>query len=292
MRRFLPIILIIIVAAGAGVYYKFRTASEKPVPRGPLLKVSFLDSERGNAIVMKTPEGMSAIVDPGPERNADKLIAYAKAMGVTSPTVILTSPSSAHAGALPELMEAIPVARIIRGEFSENLNIWDEAIPRDKNNPIPEVILTQDGRIKLSKSTVLEVLSPPKNLLKDVGDSYDNSLVARVTYGNKRFLLTSDVGIHTEAFLIQSGMDLTSDIMVVPNHARKGSASLEFISSVRPECFVVMPTRDRHPNRSVLDRIDPENTGASVYRTDRDGVIRIVTDGRYTAVNTESDDND
>lgn len=289
MRRVLPIILIIAVAAGAGIYYKFMSNPEKPVPKGPLLRVTFLNARLGNAIIMKTPEGRHIIVDPGPASTADELVTYLQGMGVKSPTVILTNPSTDHTGALPELMEAIPVARIIRGEFSDDLTIWERAIPKDANRRVAEVILTEGGKIRLSKSTLLEVLSPPKNLLKDAGDSYDNSLVARVIHGNKRFLLTSDIGLHTEAHLIGSGIDITSDILVVPNHGRKNSASLEFISSVRPECFVVMPARGRRPNRSVLDRIDPENTGAEVCRTDREGIVEIVTDGRYIAVSKGGD---
>jgi competence protein ComEC len=80
---------------------------------------------------------------------------------------------------------------------------------------------------------------------------------------------------------------LGANVLVVPRHARFGGTSLELLSRARPEICVVMAGRDDRPSRTVLRRIDPAKTGAALYRTDRDGTIEIVTNGRAIAVTTE-----
>ena len=62
----------------------------------------------------------------------------------------------------------------------------------------------------------------------------DNSLVTRMTYRGKRFLLLSDAGQKSQARLIEQGIDLRSDILVVGRHGKRGGVSLETLSLVRP----------------------------------------------------------
>jgi competence protein ComEC len=286
MRKLLPIMLIVAVLAGGAYVGLKRRGVEKPIPRGKALVASFLNADQGGAVVFETPEGSFVVFDPGFEENVDALADYLKTVGARSVTLVVTFPSREYAAAARKLIGSFPVDRVIHGEMPSVSREWDKTLEAIEQARIPELILAGGDLLHLSKKVKLEVLSPPRGLLEGAEEaSGNNSLVTRVSFGRTRFLLTSQARIEVEGHLIQSVRDLESSVLVVPRHGQAGSTSLELISLVRPECFVVMDGgRGGRPSASVLARISTRNTGAQVLRTDKDGSFDIVSDGRSIEV--------
>ena len=287
MRKLLPIMLIA-AAIAAGVYVGRVRYAREAKPVGPVLTVMFFDAGMGNAIVVKTPENNFMVVDPGPARSADALVRYLKDAGAKSLIILLSKPSADHTGAVSSLLDSFTVSKIVRGEYKVSSGTARRALSSAADKGTSERVLAAGDGFNLSPTTRLEVLSPPKGLLKNTSAySDDNSLVTRIQFGEKRFMLASDIRLEAEASLIKSDIDLRSNVLVVPRHARYGGTSLEFLSVVRPEAYVVLFDRNAYrPSKSVLKRIDTRNTGAAVYRTDMDGTIEMITDGRSIKVNT------
>lgn len=286
MRKLLPIMLIAAVLAGGAYVALTREGTEKPIPRGKALVASFLNADLGGAVVFETPEGNFVVFDPGSESKVEALAGYLKTVGARSVTLVVTFPSPECADAARKLIGLFPVDRVIHGEMPGVSRDWDRTLEAIGEARIPELILSGGDSLHLSKKVKLEVLSPPRGLLEGTEEaSGNNSLVARVSFGRTGFLLTSQARIEAEGHLIQSGADLQSSVMIVPRYGQAGSTSLELISLVRPECFVVMDGgRGGRPSASVLARISTRNTGAQVYRTDKDGPFDIVSNGRSIEV--------
>lgn len=271
MRRLLPI-LVLISAIAAGSYVGFHRATPRPVRIDNALIVSFLDESLGNAIVLETPEKHFAVVDPGPEATAEGLVEYLQKIGVRSIDVVLTTSTAEHSGALQALDQALEVKRVVRSTSRESGP--EQAIGK----AITESLLTTGECINLSPTVRIEALGPPKAALED---SKPGPLVTRVRHGDTSFLLMSDASIEDEAYLIRSGGNLISTVLAVPNHGRAGSTSLELLARVRPRYIVVLAeTGVGRPDPGVMKRISPENTGAYLHRTDKDGIIDLVGDGR------------
>jgi competence protein ComEC len=73
----------------------------------------------------------------------------------------------------------------------------------------------------------------------------------------------------------------------VPHHGSLTSSAAAFVAAMRPTIAVVSAGRSNHfghPVPEVLDRY--ESMGAEVFRTDRDGAVRVETDGRAIRVET------
>ena len=287
MRKLLPIMLIA-AAIAAGVYVGRAKLAREAKPVGPVLTIAFLDANFGNAIVVKTPENDFMVVDPGPTITAGALVRYLEDAGAKSLIVLLSKPSSDHAGAISSLLDSFIVSEIIHGEYKVKSSLIRRTLTSVISKGASERILAAGDVFKVSPTIRVEVLSPPKGLLKKTGGYSDNnSLVTRINFKAKRVMLASDIRLEAEANLIQSGADLRSDVFVVPRHGRYGGTSLELLSIVRPEAYVVLlDRRSNHPSRAVLERIDTRNTGAAVYRTDLDGNIEMITDGHSIKVNT------
>jgi competence protein ComEC len=71
---------------------------------------------------------------------------------------------------------------------------------------------------------------------------------------------------------------LQADVLKVPHHGSRTSSSQALLSTIHPQIAVIScgwQNRFRHPNPDVLARY----RDVQVYRTDRDGSVRIRTDG-------------
>ena len=109
----------------------------------------------------------------------------------------------------------------------------------------------------------------------------DDSLVIELRYGQVSMLLTGDIGREVEQALIPTLDLLPIVVLKSPHHGSGTSSSQEFIDAIKPRVVVISCGRANpygHPLPYVLDRY--ESVGAAVFRTDRDGQIDLITDGR------------
>lgn len=280
MRKLLPIILIA-AACAVGIFAGLRLVQKRSEMTGPSLSVTFLGPERGGGIIVRTPEGAVLVIDPGPEESGKYLAAYLAENGIRKAAVLVSNPTRERAGALERLIKSGRISMLYHGEHPVRYSQWTRSLEAAKQKGVQDIALKGGDKLKLSASSRLEVLCP---------NSDEDSLVVRIVYGRGSFLFTSDIDLRAEASLIQSGLKLQSDVMTVPRGGRQGAASLEFLSVVRPEICVVNVRRNREPAKSVLERLDTQNTGADVFRTDERGAVTIKTNGRSIAVDTQEDD--
>ena len=116
------------------------------------------------------------------------------------------------------------------------------------------------------------------------GIKNEASAMIRVTYGQHSFLFTGDVEREQETIAVNQGL-MTSTVLKVPHHGARTSSSAAFLSAVRPQHAVISvgaANRFGHPHPEVMQRL--AETGAKMYRTDRQGAIRFTTDGEKLTV--------
>jgi competence protein ComEC len=71
----------------------------------------------------------------------------------------------------------------------------------------------------------------------------------------------------------------------VGHHGSKNSTTPEFLAAMHPSVAVVSAGEDNpygHPNQELLERL--ENAGVRILRTDRDGAVHILTNGKEIEV--------
>lgn len=110
-------------------------------------------------------------------------------------------------------------------------------------------------------------------------DLNNSSLVLQVRFGGATFLFMGDAGAEEERSLIQSGADVSCDVLAVGHHGSGSATGYVFLRQALPKYAVISVgagNRYGHPAESTLSRL--RDAGCTVYRTDQSGTITIVTD--------------
>jgi competence protein ComEC len=166
---------------------------------------------------------------------------------------------------------------------------FTETLRRER---VPFEFVARGDRLKFGAATV-DVLWPPRTTGDNAGDETqalsenNNSLVLRVRYGERVFLLTGDIERAAEAALVAAGDALQSDVVKVAHHGSRTSSSDSFIAAARPSVAVISVGHTSpygHPDANVVARW--RASGAQVLQTGQRGTVTISTDGQDLRVET------
>jgi competence protein ComEC len=111
--------------------------------------------------------------------------------------------------------------------------------------------------------------------------SNNRSIVMRLTWRERSFLLTGDIEREVESKLVATHDDLRADVLKVAHHGSRTSSISEFLARVAPRFAVISvasPSPFGHPHDEVLQRL--RATGARLLMTSHCGAIAISTDGQ------------
>jgi competence protein ComEC len=129
-------------------------------------------------------------------------------------------------------------------------------------------------------SAAVEVLAPVPDYEPDTTPKNNDSLVMRVRFGSTSFLLTGDMEKKLEERLSFEGLFHHDDVLKVGHHGSRTSSTPELLDAERPAFGIISAGFDNsygHPHPAVVAALREEKV--AVMRTDRDGLITIVSDG-------------
>jgi len=203
--------------------------------------------------------------------------------------IILTHPEQDHMTGLIEVLKRYKVENILwtgilreTSEFKE----WERLIEEEKAN----IFIAKAGqKIKLSRRNInyyLDILHPFESLEgQEFKDSNNTSIIAKLVFSQNSFLFTGDAYKSIEKKLIDIEIDLDSDVLKIGHHGSKTSTAEEFIEKVLPEIAVISAGKDNsyhHPHPETLETL--EKYGIKVFRTDINGDVKIISNGKNYAV--------
>jgi competence protein ComEC len=125
----------------------------------------------------------------------------------------------------------------------------------------------------------VHVLWPPSG---GAGSSPNNNcVVLRLSLHDSHFLLTGDIEERAEDGMITDREPLASEFLKVPHHGSETSSSARFLAAIDPRVAVISVGASNpfgHPAHSVVERY--RDDGVRLLRTDRDGAVTALADGR------------
>lgn len=274
--------IIIILASTMLAYYLFLSK------RG--LEVDFLDVGQGDAILIKTSAGQNILIDGGRDKAALRRLAenlpwFDQQLDL----VILTHPDDDHSGGLAAVAGRFKVKKLVYTALADESPGYTALLAEIKKQEIPAVIIDRPQIINFDPSTRLEILSPTESFAGQAPQNINNSsIVSRLIYGQTALLLTGDIEAGEEEQLLADKAPVAAQAIKISHHGSDSGSSETLLSAVAPKIAIISVGADNtfgHPSHRILKRL--ERIGATVYRTDQQGTVKLFSDGKNIRVKTE-----
>ena len=289
VRQFSPPWQVTAIAVGAACLVWIAALNQT----GGNLRVVFADVGQGDMTAITTPAGHRIVVDggPDPQRASEVLGAELPYWERGVDMIVLTHPHSDHISGLNETLRRYNVGSILerRQDFRGTEYVaWNDLVESEGADTIEAV---PGLSLSFPDGVVIGVLGPPTELLTGTESDVDNgSVIVRVSYGDRSFIVTGDLFSEGEAWLVRSGQRLSTDVLRVAHHGSKTSSSQAFLDAVDPDVAVISVGPDNrfgHPNPEVVDRLQTVVHESHVFSTAESGSITFETDGQKLWVWTE-----
>jgi len=274
------------------------------------LHIDFLDVGQGDAALIRFPNGETMLVDGGGKINFSRVNLGTE----EEPEIFEPDSRSIGEAVVSEFLWENGYSKIdyllathadadhIQGlsdvakNFSVRAAIFGRTPMKDVGFAELFSILQKRGieSVKVSRDDVLtfddvkiEVLYPLRDENTESASDNNHSLVLRIIYGGRKFLLTGDVEQETEKDLATAPGFLQADVVKVAHHGSRTSSVQAFVNAAQARVAVISVGKESpfgHPHGEVIERW--KNARAKILTTGENGTITISTDGRDLQLKT------
>jgi competence protein ComEC len=265
------------------------------------LESNVLDVGQGDSIFLVSPHGKTMLIDgggafrgfPGREDHTgtdpgeEAVSPYLWSRGFkTIDVVALTHAHQDHLGGLTAILENFKVNELWIGREVDSRALSQlEAIAKQRGSQIKHEIRGQtftwdgvEGEFLWPEFGATEIAPSAKN---------NDSLVLRLKFGDRTLLFPGDAEKAVERSMLSENdeANIHADILKIGHHGSKNSTTPDFLSVVHPQIAIISSGEGNpygHPSPEVLDRL--QAAGVRTLRTDTNGAVHILTDGKQIEV--------
>ena len=283
-KRYLPYILIVLLLLISFViiFLLYKNKSDT------LMKVAFLDVGQGDSIYIEAPNGKQMLIDGGSDiRVLPQLIKVMPIFDKTIDIVVVTNPDLDHIGGLVEVLKNYKVSMVLEPGVIPKTLIYENLEKEIIKNKINKKIARRGMHILLDdkKNIYFDILFPDRDVSN--WESNDGSVVGKLVYGSKSFMLMGDATRYTENLIKwnESPSYLKSDVLKLGHHGSDTSSSLLWLEDVNPSVAIVSAGKNNkygHPSKETIFNLDKLKIpylitylkGNIIFKTDGINIIK------------------
>lgn len=248
--------------------------------KDPFFIVYDLDYGAGAACFVGRGDG-SVLIDCGDPYGFGRRVAPSLTrQGIIPDSVVISHPDGSHLGGGSEVWETFPIHQVllpVKKARSPAFREWSDA----SKNGLKVMHAEQGSMLPMPDDAQLEVLFVPPDAVSNASAD-ERVALYRLHWKGWRILYTSDAGIATEWAVVDTGADLSADVIIVGRHAADLNLSDRFLDAANPQVVIAS-----HSDFPVAERLSDtavgywKNRGMSVFHQGETGAVtlRVQADG-------------
>ena len=250
-----------------------------PAQVGESIRITFLDVGQGDAVLIRSPEGQTALVDAGWSSPVTSL----RALDVDElDLLVATHPHADHIGGMVDVINSIPVHFYMDNGQTHTTATYEGLASTLQQRTDITYLIAEPRSISLG-SVEIEVLP----LLPVASTDFNNRSIGLVVrYGDFSAFLSGDSEVEELSSWVRRGVVPDVTVLKAPHHGSYNGFTSEFLADAEPEVVAISVGSNTygHPHTEALEAYT--YAAETVLRTDLDGQITIVgyEDGRYEVV--------
>ena len=254
------------------------TTSSLPVDGN--LNIYFIDVGQADSILI-TNNDASMLIDAGNNEDGEDVVNFIKDKGITKlDHVVGTHPHEDHIGGLDDVINSdIEISNIYMPQIETTTKTFEDVIDAIANKGLSITSPKKGDTFNLGNAS-LEVMT---DSILDEDNLNISSITLLMQYGNNKFLFMGDAEEENEVTRDWPKVDL----LKVGHHGSNTSSSDKFLNETKPTYSIIMAGEGNSyglPTEETLNKL--QNIGSTIYRTDLNGTIEVVSDGENIEVST------
>ena len=280
-------IIVILIVLVIGAYTKDKVLDERKTSiktssiTDSKLEIYFFDVGQADSILIKEND-YAMLIDGGNKNDGENLVNYLKnEIKLNDIDVVIgTHPHEDHIGGLTDVIETFDIGNIYLPNATTTTKIFEHLLNSIENKNYKITIPKINEEIKLN-NMIFKVIYTGT----DETDLNNTSIILKLNYGKTKYLFTGDATNITEEKILNK--DITSDVLKVGHHGSNYSTTEEFLNRVNPKYAIIQVGKDNkynHPTKETLKKLNERSI--KIYRTDKNGTIKLTSDGTDIEIET------
>lgn len=248
------------------------------VTRPQFVSVNFLDVGQGDSIYIRLPDGVSMLIDGGPDNH------LLDALGNVMPWwdhsidyVIISHPDRDHFAGLLGVAEKYDVGAVL---YNGDAGDWyfDMLLAEFRTRGAKITVFHQGDALAFRGGVTMRFVWPPVGYAGE--DKNGRSLTALLSWRDSDFLFTGDMPQREEEIMLRAEQLQQIEVLKVGHHGSKNSTGEKLLAAILPVYCVISAGVDNsygHPAPVVLKRL--ADAKCRILETMRSGTITLQTDG-------------
>lgn len=277
------------------------------------LHIYFCDVGQGDGAYIKYPDGEDMLIDGGPNNKVLGCLGrYMPFYDRTIDVVVLTHPQKDHMQGLISVIDRYNVKYFVIGVEGNNTEGYKRLLLGIKNKNIMVKNLYKGDTIGFGEAK-MKVMWPTREWVaknvpmeqcsNDTMTQCNNDTIAKsnngavlglatdtelndfsfymhLSYGDFDALFTGDGDVRIQPLIESENVLPDVEVLKFPHHGSRTGMMVEFLDKIKPELSIISVGKNSygHPTKEAIEIL--RNRDIKILRTDQEGDIEVVTDGK------------